>query len=36
MKRYYYRFLFHVMDIHGIRHQRSRHVSLQRLIMMGV
>ena len=32
----YKRFLILVMDIHGKRHQRSRHVSLQRLITMGV
>lgn len=33
---FYKRFLILVMDIHGTRHQRSRHVSLQRLIGMGI
>jgi len=33
---FYKRFLINVMDIHGKRHQRSRHVSLQRLIAMGL
>lgn len=30
------RFLINWMDFHGKRHQVSRHVSLQRLISMGI
>jgi hypothetical protein len=36
MKYYYMRSLILVWDIHGKAHMRSRHVSLQRLIAMGI
>jgi hypothetical protein len=29
------RFLITWMDMHGVRHQKSRHISLDRMIAMG-
>lgn len=34
--KFYMRFLINVMDIHGVRHQKSRHMCLARLIAMGI